>query len=220
MASPNANTPGFVLSKLGNHGGQHVGRGCAQRVDRHQFRFAGRSAIAWRKRRGARSRSGTVRSACERRPAALRSIVATAAFTGARRNEILVLRWSDFDAAGKFLTIRRALEETRTHGVRYMEPKTARGIRTITLDDGLIDLLEIERERHLRAITGIGDGAAIDLSLVNLPEEALIFPSPLGYGGILIPRVRAMLAASLRHSSTRPQTWHPQTAVSRSARGA
>ena len=40
-------------------------------------------------------------------------IIATAALTGARRNEILALRCIDFDVANKTLRVERALEETK-----------------------------------------------------------------------------------------------------------
>ena len=112
------------------------------------------------------------------RGSTLYPIVAVAAFTGARRNEILALRWSDFDAGAKTLTIARSLEETKAHGRRFKEPKTRRGSRTIAIDDGLTDLLLGERERYLRLIAGVTDGAEVDLSLVKLREDALIFPSP------------------------------------------
>jgi integrase len=56
-------------------------------------------------------------------------IVAVAAFTGARRNEILALRWDDLDAATKTLRIERAAEETEKHGLRIKGPKTERGKR-------------------------------------------------------------------------------------------
>jgi integrase len=111
------------------------------------------------------------------RGTALYPIVATAAFTGARRNEILALRWADLDMAEKTLTIRRSLEETKAHGRRFKEPKTARGLRTIAIDDSLVALLLAERERYLRLMAGVGEGTTIDLSLVKLPEGALIFPS-------------------------------------------
>ncbi len=117
------------------------------------------------------------------RGSALYPIVATAAFTGVRRNEILALRWSDLDAAQKTLTIRRALEETKAFGVRFKEPKTARGVRSIAIDDSLVALLLAERERYLRLAAGVADGDAVDLSLVKLPEGALMFPSPPAPGG-------------------------------------
>jgi integrase len=37
-----------------------------------------------------------------------------------------------------------------------------------------------ERDKYLRFIAGVPDGAAVDLSLVRLPDDALIFPSPVG----------------------------------------
>ncbi len=110
------------------------------------------------------------------RGSVLYPIVATAAFTGARRNEILALRW--LDLAGSTLTIARSLEETKAHGRRFKEPKTRRGSRTIAIDDGLAGLLSAEREKHLRLIAGVPDGVEVDLALVRLPDDALIFPSP------------------------------------------
>jgi integrase len=112
------------------------------------------------------------------RGSTLYPIVAVACFTGARRNEILALRWSDFDAGAKTLTIARALEETKAHGRRFKEPKTRRGSRTIVIDDGLAAMLSAERETSLRLMAGVSDDATVDLSLVRMPEGALIFPSP------------------------------------------
>jgi integrase len=111
---------------------------------------------------------------------ALYPIVAVAAFTGARRGEILALRWSDFDAESKTLRIERAIEDTRSLGRNVKEPKTTRGIRTITIDPALVDLLTTLRDKHLRYVAGVGDDdETVDLSLARLPEGALIFPSPV-----------------------------------------
>jgi integrase len=109
-------------------------------------------------------------------------VVAVAAFTGARRNEILALRWSDLDVAGCKLRIERAIEETKEHGRLLKAPKTARGKRTIQIDRDLLDVLVAERERYLRIKAGVPDGAQIDLSLVKLPDDALMFPSPPAVG--------------------------------------
>jgi integrase len=83
------------------------------------------------------------------------SIVAVAAFTGTRRNEILALRWIDVDLDAKTIAITRSVEETKAHGRRVKGPKTKRGRRTIQIDDGLVALLRTERERHLRLVAGI-----------------------------------------------------------------
>jgi len=109
-------------------------------------------------------------------------IVAVAAFTGARRNEILALRWSDFDADAKTLRIERAVEETREHGLQVKGPKSERGNRTIEIDDDLVALLCAERDRYLRLVAGVPAGAAVDLGLVKLPEGALMFPCPPARG--------------------------------------
>jgi integrase len=106
----------------------------------------------------------------------LYAFVATAAFTGARRNEILALRWSDLDVTKKTLRIVRALEETKAHGIRFKGPKSDKHKRTITIDDDLFALLMAEREKHLRLVAGIPDGVAVDLGLIKLPADALMFP--------------------------------------------
>jgi integrase len=109
-------------------------------------------------------------------------IVAVAAFTGARRNEILALFWSDLDVAASTLRIDRAIEETKEHGRVLKGPKTARGRRTIQIDRYLLDLLVVERERYLRIQAGVPAGAQVDLSLVKLPDDALMFPAPPAAG--------------------------------------
>jgi integrase len=109
---------------------------------------------------------------------ALFPIVATAAFTGARRNEVLALQWGDLDVENKTLRVERAIEETEQHGLRLKGPKTERGKRTITIDAELVALLLAEREKHLRLIAGVSDTAAVDLALVKLPKGALMFPNP------------------------------------------
>jgi len=111
---------------------------------------------------------------------ALFPIVAVAAFTGARRNEILALRWDDLDAAKRTLRIERAVEDTDTYGLRIKDPKTERGKRTIGIDVDLLALLVAQRQRHLQIMAGVPDGAPVDLSLVKLPTGALMFPNPPG----------------------------------------
>jgi integrase len=61
-------------------------------------------------------------------------------------------------------------------------PKTARGKRTIKIDDELLTLLIAELDRHLRIVAGVPDGSAVDLSLVKLPAGALMFPAVPGRG--------------------------------------
>jgi integrase len=142
-------------------------------------------------------------------------IVALAAATGARRNEILALRWTDLDTEQKTLRIERAWEPTKKFGLRLKPPKTARGLRTIDLDDASVSILIGLRETHLRLSAGIPDGVDVDLSLIRLPATALIFPNPPEPGedfSFTTPRIPhsvsqafARKAGSLGFASTRFQ---------------
>jgi integrase len=123
-------------------------------------------------------------------------IVVVAAFTGARRNEILALRWSDLDITNKMLRIERALEYTKATGLTFKEPKTERGKRTITIDDDLLAPFCAEREKHLRIKAGVPDVAPVDLSPIKLPDDALMFPNSRAAG---------------RFSFTTPRTPHNTT---------
>ncbi|HEY6259898.1 MAG TPA: site-specific integrase, partial [Xanthobacteraceae bacterium] len=107
-------------------------------------------------------------------------IVAVGALTGMRRGEIAGLKWSDFDPESKTLRITRSLEYTAEAGLQFKVPKSKRGRRTITIDDGLVGLLLKEKEKHLRIAAGVPATADVDLSLIKLPAEAMIFPSPDG----------------------------------------
>jgi integrase len=46
-----------------------------------------------------------------------------------------------------------------------------------SIDDALVALLCNERDKHLRLKAGVPDGVEVDLSLVRLPVDALMFPS-------------------------------------------
>ncbi len=52
-----------------------------------------------------------------------------------------------------------------------------RGLRTVALDDDSIAFLLKEKEKHLRIKVGVPDAADVDLSLVRLPDGALMFPN-------------------------------------------
>lgn len=103
-------------------------------------------------------------------------IVATAAFTGARLREIMGLRWEDVDLAKRILTIRRTTVEVRGEKIGLKEPKTANGRRVFKIDPGLTAILSALQGRHKALHAGVPDGTGVDLSLIKLPDGAVMFP--------------------------------------------
>jgi integrase len=76
------------------------------------------------------------------------------ATTGMRRGECLGLHWSDLDlTAGRV-----SIVQTVNHEVRIGSPKTARGRRTVALDQGTVAVLRRHRQQMLaeRLIMGAG----------------------------------------------------------------
>jgi integrase len=67
---------------------------------------------------------------------------------GLRRGEVLGLRWSDVDLKAKTLTVdqARVLVEYK---VRIEEPKSRNGLRTLPLDDELVNALTALRKRQM-----------------------------------------------------------------------
>ncbi len=73
--------------------------------------------------------------------------VAFSVYTGARRGEVLAVRWSDVSLEAKSVTIRRSLAETRSAGRFFKEPKNGKA-RTIALPGPLVAILEEHRKRQ------------------------------------------------------------------------
>jgi integrase len=90
--------------------------------------------------------------------------------TGMRRGEILALRWPDVDLDRKVIKVRAALEQTKQHGVRFKEPKTKSGVRSISLPDIVVETLSAHHRQQLELRLALGLGKP--------PENVLVFPSP------------------------------------------
>jgi integrase len=94
----------------------------------------------------------------------------TSLFTGARRGELLALRWPDVDLDRKQMIIHAALEQTVEHGTRFKDPKTESSKRTIALPDIVVETLREHRRQQLEMRLALGLGKA--------PANALVFPAP------------------------------------------
>jgi integrase len=95
----------------------------------------------------------------------LEALAVLALSTGARRGEILALRWGDVDLTAGTIRIARSLEQT-TGSLKFKQPKTARGTRTISLPAAAVEALQLHRKRQLEQRMALGQGKLVAETLV------------------------------------------------------
>jgi len=86
--------------------------------------------------------------------------------TGARRGELLALRWSDVDFENLRIKIWRSLEET-ADGLRFKTTKTFHGRHHITLPKEAMVALQAHRRGQMEL--------RLKLCLGRMPDDALVF---------------------------------------------
>ena len=123
----------------------------------------------------------------------LEALFALAIATGMRRGELLGLRWEDVDLSRRVLHVRRALE--RYDGAyRLVEPKSSRGVRSISLPSFAVDALD--RQRALQE-------AERDRAGSVWTEWGLVFTTQIGLplDGSMVTHTlhRHLRSAGLRH---------------------
>lgn len=120
------------------------------------------------------------------KPSPLYPLVALAAATGARRNELLALRWADLNVESGTLAIRRALDRSAPSAkfkLGIKPPKTARGRRTIDLAPAVVAMLLAEKQKHEKIFAETRHSGGNVVPMVKLPQKALIFPAAPEPGG-------------------------------------
>jgi integrase len=95
----------------------------------------------------------------------------TALSTGARRGELLGLRWSDVDLLGAQVSVSRSLHQLKDTSFVYTAPKTKTSSRAIALSPFAILTLKDHKEKQdiTRAMIGL-----------PLEKDSLIFCTPEG----------------------------------------
>lgn len=96
----------------------------------------------------------------------LRPIVAFLLGTGARRGEVLALRWRDVDWDASRVRIERSVEQTKA-GLRFKSPKTRNSRRNISVSPWLLAELRAHRARQ--------QAQRLKLGLGKAPNDALVF---------------------------------------------
>jgi integrase len=87
--------------------------------------------------------------------------------SGMRRGELLGLAWTSVDLDRGTVRVQVSLEQTKA-GLRFKEPKSAAGTRTITIPAAAVHVLREHKARQLRL--------RLQLGLGKLPDDALVFP--------------------------------------------
>ncbi len=125
----------------------------------------------------------------ERDSPAFALFLVLAAVTGARRGELLALRWPDVDQDGGSLTIARAISDGPEGPVERARPKTPGSVWRIALDEATLALLATHRARMAEQAL---------MCDVPLPASALVFshapdgsvPWRPGYASLKFRRLR------------------------------
>ena len=104
--------------------------------------------------------------------------VAFAAYTGARRGEVLAVKWSDLDLDAGTVTIRESLSEPRS-GLAFKRPKNGK-VRTITIGAELAAILRTHKAKQAEEQLFLGE-AYKKLDLVfGRPDGAPVTPWNFG----------------------------------------
>ena len=101
------------------------------------------------------------------RDRSLYPIAVVALGTGMRRGELCALRWQDVNLDAATLRVERSLEQTRKSGLRFKEPKSTRGRRTISLSPAVV----AELRKHWAA----QQEQRLSLGLGGSPRDGLVF---------------------------------------------
>jgi integrase len=118
--------------------------------------------------------------------------------TGARRNEMLALRWRDVDLDAGRATIEQALEQCNGKAIAIKGPKTEAGRRTISLPANLVAELRAHRKAQAEQRLALGLGRDDDGTVLQSLEG-----TPLSPGAVSKAWERAMCGCtlhSLRHT--------------------
>ena len=91
-------------------------------------------------------------NALEKEPTHIRAVISVALYTGARRGEIVGLKWDDIDLDAGTLSIKRSVYKPHGEPAREKPPKTVSSIRTIAIPQVLCEILREHKSEQDKRI--------------------------------------------------------------------
>jgi integrase len=101
-----------------------------------------------------------------------------AAYTGARRGEVLATRWADLDLDGGTVTIRESLAQPRS-GLAFKRPKNGQ-VRTIAITSELVAVLRSHKARQAAEQVYLGEKYHRDDLVFAMPNGMPVSPEAFG----------------------------------------
>jgi integrase len=96
-------------------------------------------------------------AALHNEPLKYQTLTMLAVLSGARRGELLALKWQDIDFEKRIMSIKRSAQYLPGQGIFTKEPKTKSSIRTIALPQMSIDYLEMYKAYQNEKRLSMGD---------------------------------------------------------------
>ncbi len=101
-----------------------------------------------------------------------------AAYTGARRGEVLATRWPDLDLDGGTITIRESLAQPRS-GLAFKRPKNGQ-VRTVAITSELVAVLRSHKARQAAEQVYLGEKYHRDDLVFAMPNGMPVSPEAFG----------------------------------------
>ena len=102
--------------------------------------------------------------------------------TGLRVGELLALRWRDLDLKEGVVKVRRGMVRVSGGGVKFLEPKTNLGKRSIGIPSEVVEVLKFHKAKRKNIIDDAGEAwvKEIDFLEGESKENDLVFHNPIG----------------------------------------
>jgi integrase len=97
--------------------------------------------------------------------------------TGARRAEILALRWSDVDLKKGIINIGRGLYSTKEQGLFFKEPKNRTSKRAVNISAEVIRVLKKHKTEQKKSMLSFGKQQCDDNLICSLQNGDMIVPA-------------------------------------------